>query len=73
MAYERNNINKEFSKQKKNVHLQSLDHLEIGNTGNVRMLFEVKILLGNSDSLVKEVLIDGLSVLARNQHPDRKF
>lgn len=54
-------------------YLQCLDDLEIGNSRDVRMLLEVEVLLGNGDSFVEEVLVDGFSVLTRNQHTDRKF
>merc|ERR1719153_1987960 len=47
---------------------QSLDHLQVGDRFELRVLGGVEILLGHHHSLLEEVLVDGHTVLLGHQH-----
>lgn len=55
------------------THLQSLDDLKVGNSLDVWVSLGIEVFLGDSHSLVEEVLIDELGVAFRDEHDDRKF
>lgn len=47
----------------------SLDNLKIWNSLNIRMFWQIEILLRHHNSLFKEVLVDSYSIFLGNQHP----
>merc|ERR1719400_779110 len=47
---------------------KSLDHLQVGDRFELRVLGGVEILLGHHHSLLEEVLVDGHTVLLGHQH-----
>merc|ERR1719209_1272407 len=47
---------------------QGLDHLQVGNGFELRMLGGVEILFGHHHTLLEEVLVDGYAILLGHQH-----
>lgn len=48
--------------------LHCLDDMQVGNCGQFRVFWEVEVLFGHHNTLLEEVLIDGIAMLLWHEH-----